>query len=671
MLEDVYVAKKRNKFGEPYGFVKFSNVRDITKMTKALNAVWFGQFRVRASVARFDRNNTGAIRRSDAKQTGMVKGVEEVPLKHDGNSASVRQAVIATGGVVPSIKRGGAGDLDPEKEGTGPPKGVQVGDIVIQLGDCQKHVASIEGQKSREERVRKDSDLPADASTGRECSIFLRNYRSKAEDVHWAHKGIVATVINGEAVPMVQSRITDAGFTGLVVTPMGADKVFVRSMEGGDAMSIVEGAEEFFKLVFSNWTRWDRDGRPYHRGAWVRLYGVPLCAWNVDFFKLCVFECGRFLRVDSCSADKDRLDFARVLIATPVLDIVNKTERLLVDGAQVEIKIVEEWGYAMGEDTCLFEEENGSEASPTDVDVGYDGQEGHRDVDLLIEKLAGEGRDKDAIDSQGKCAVIAPNVPDDCLSDGRVNVTDDEWNEEILGPVLDRVEIDPGEPRVQNLEPGTLPQSQVSLSPPREGEAEVGFLPSCTRATSCPPSENRHAWKGPWSWEWMRDHNHESAGVIFSASKRAKKGGPNGGHHMREGQAVDNSRKVGGVLRHPVHNLKKIARLPSKDRGEVLKALGKCVRRRRSGDRSNPASHASSEESSVSGTGNNDWTNWVAVHGNDQMVVDDVCGIGKTIGVSFMGDKENMFQVLSRAGNGKKETAGQRQGKRARKEKSL
>jgi hypothetical protein len=95
MLEDVYVAKKRNKYGEPYGFVKFSNVRDITKMTKALNVVWFGQFRVRASVAKFDRNNTGVIRSSDEEQTGPVKGVED-SRKHDSNPASAKQAVLTT-----------------------------------------------------------------------------------------------------------------------------------------------------------------------------------------------------------------------------------------------------------------------------------------------------------------------------------------------------------------------------------------------------------------------------------------------------------------------------------------------------------------------------------------------------------------------------------------------
>jgi hypothetical protein len=42
ILEDVYVPKKRNMHGQPYGFVKFSNVRDIAKLEKALNAVSFG-----------------------------------------------------------------------------------------------------------------------------------------------------------------------------------------------------------------------------------------------------------------------------------------------------------------------------------------------------------------------------------------------------------------------------------------------------------------------------------------------------------------------------------------------------------------------------------------------------------------------------------------------------
>ncbi|MCI86040.1 hypothetical protein A2U01_0107319, partial [Trifolium medium] len=45
-------------------------------MTRALNVVWFGQFRVRASVAKFERNDTGATRRPEEVAAGLSKGVE-------------------------------------------------------------------------------------------------------------------------------------------------------------------------------------------------------------------------------------------------------------------------------------------------------------------------------------------------------------------------------------------------------------------------------------------------------------------------------------------------------------------------------------------------------------------------------------------------------------------
>lgn len=34
------------------------------------------------------------------------------------------------------------------------------------------------------------------------------------------------------------------------------------------------------------------------------------------------------------------------------------------------------------------------------------------------------------------------------------------------------------------------------------------------------------------------------------------------------------------------------------------------------------------------------------LHGNEQVAVDDVWGIGKSIGIKFTGDKANMFNVF-------------------------
>ncbi|PNX67195.1 hypothetical protein L195_g063407, partial [Trifolium pratense] len=58
--------------------------------------------------------------------------------------------------------------------------------------------------------------------------------------------------------------------------------------------------------------------------------------------------------------------------------------------------------------------------------------------------------------------------------------------------------------------------------------------------------------------------------------------------------------------------------------------LKKSVRQRRGGDGVNRSCtmsrQASSGDSSSSGSVNNDWQNWVAIHGNDQLAVDDVWG---------------------------------------------
>jgi len=53
ILKDVVIPNKRNVHGELYGFVRFSKVRDVGKLLKAVNAVCFGNFQVKAKVAHF------------------------------------------------------------------------------------------------------------------------------------------------------------------------------------------------------------------------------------------------------------------------------------------------------------------------------------------------------------------------------------------------------------------------------------------------------------------------------------------------------------------------------------------------------------------------------------------------------------------------------------------
>ena len=55
IIEDIYLAKKRNVNGVVFGFVRYSNVKDLDKLLKAVNNIWFGDCKVVAKVSVYDR----------------------------------------------------------------------------------------------------------------------------------------------------------------------------------------------------------------------------------------------------------------------------------------------------------------------------------------------------------------------------------------------------------------------------------------------------------------------------------------------------------------------------------------------------------------------------------------------------------------------------------------
>ncbi|MCI44905.1 DUF4283 domain protein, partial [Trifolium medium] len=56
------------------------------------------------------------------------------------------------------------------------------------------------------------------------------------------------------------------------------------------------------------------------------------------------------------------------------------------------------------------------------------------------------------------------------------------------------------------------------------------------RTSSCPPEARRSVISGPWSLEWLNYQNHGDAAVIFSASKKSRKGNHHGQSLNKKGQ---------------------------------------------------------------------------------------------------------------------------------------
>jgi len=105
---------------------------------------------------------------------------------------------------------------------------------------------------------------------------LIRLYRSTTEDLAWARKGVIVSVLNGEAIPVIQTRINDAGFDDLDVILVGADKVFVQSLSNSDVMAVFAEARDFFNLFFSKLVPWNKVVFKFQRGSWLQIYGTPI-----------------------------------------------------------------------------------------------------------------------------------------------------------------------------------------------------------------------------------------------------------------------------------------------------------------------------------------------------------------------------------------------------------
>jgi len=103
-------------------------------------------------------------------------------------------------------------------------------------------------------------------------------YRSRAEDLQWARNGVMVSVINGVTIPVVQKRIVDVGVENIDIIPLGADRVFIRSLSKVNVSTILNDAKDFFCSFFTNIVCWDKKVVLFQQGAWLRLYGILLLA---------------------------------------------------------------------------------------------------------------------------------------------------------------------------------------------------------------------------------------------------------------------------------------------------------------------------------------------------------------------------------------------------------
>jgi len=362
-------------------------------------------------------------------------------------------------------------------------------------------------------------------------------------------------------------------------------------------------------------------------------------------------------------------------ISTSSFDVVNISDQILVDGLKVEIKIIEEWGFNLGDDACLYDEDDKFVSeSQVNADI-YEDFEINNNVEILVNKIRQDLMEtddlkgvvmteyvKDTKETTESIEVLA-NMHSNACADSPVGV------EKSTGALKIFVEIGSKNVSAMGSDEGALILSDKQDEVTAEGGiapsvavnvTSVGVVSSRKRSNNCTSSSKGSL--GSWSVDWLQNIQKGDVGLISSKNMRltkvVKEKGDGSGRLKNNGAE---KKKAGGALRHPVITLKKVARLASKDREEVMKVLRNSkflkVLKQKIWNRGRQkarvtrsleaASHSSTNESSSLASVNNDWKNWVVLHGSEATKAANVQCIGKAIGVSFKGSFHNKFSVLS------------------------
>lgn len=112
----------------------------------------------------------------------------------------------------------------------------------------------------------------------------------------------------------------------------------------------LEGFLEWFDYI----REWNENDVNNRRIVWTKWYGVPLQAWNSEFFSLVASKFGRMERIDQNTINRKCLQRVRVMIRTPYHKISSKPFPVNIDGKTFFIRIKEE-----GKDMVERDEEIG------------------------------------------------------------------------------------------------------------------------------------------------------------------------------------------------------------------------------------------------------------------------------------------------------------------------
>ncbi|KAJ0752504.1 putative RNA recognition motif domain, nucleotide-binding alpha-beta plait domain superfamily [Helianthus annuus] len=222
----MYIARKKDKMGNRFGFLSFKNVRDAKELEKVLNGTKMGGSKLRVNVAKFANENTEFWEADDrpVEKVDVSKG-EKTQVENRGMKDNFRKEGVSYKDTVASVDR-----------------------------NCQAVPGS--SSSSRIERI---------IEVHKETSAFFA----------FQEKAVVGRTRDIKTLSAMKELLASHGYAEAKVYYVGGLCVLIVFPEDYETVEFLNN-NSIWNEWLSSLNMWDGQSVPYERIAWIKFDGVPV-----------------------------------------------------------------------------------------------------------------------------------------------------------------------------------------------------------------------------------------------------------------------------------------------------------------------------------------------------------------------------------------------------------
>ncbi|KAJ0602305.1 putative RNA recognition motif domain, nucleotide-binding alpha-beta plait domain superfamily [Helianthus annuus] len=332
---DAYIARKLDKKGKRFGFLRFTNVKDTEKMIKALNQMSFFGWKIKTNVARFVK----VVKKDDrAKQAWRKK-----PENHTG----------------PVLNKQTEHNTSYTKQG-------------LSWADVAR------GKRPLQEE-----------------GEWLTFANESVPYLNWRGKTIVGELKKVEYLKAVGNMKKQMSLRNDQVRYVGGLNVMVIFDSEESLEETLTTHEVLWNRWFSNFRKWSGEHIPFQRIAWLRISGVPLQLWIDGVFN-CVGE--RFGKIIKPStADEYDINFNYDAVGVLVNHGMTINEKVTIRWKQelFDVWVTEE--HRFWTPNLCMESDDGPEPSSPDVSSVSKPDRDQEQVNMETDKQANDRNNSEEV----------------------------------------------------------------------------------------------------------------------------------------------------------------------------------------------------------------------------------------------------------------------------------